>query len=289
MSQRRNIHVVAQSRLSFLTSSKSARLFSLPPSIPSSAVRNRFPMETPSRTLGVYTLEPPYRVCRPLGNRLPELGAIVVGDVRLGRSPCDSLAAVIARAPWCPSCALVPASMPARELIEVLDLLPRGCLKLSVENDSNPFDPGRYVAAIAGRPVPVSSEIAHYVGRRTSSGIVSPLLACFARNGVERTSRSFLSRRLKAYPPYTAHDWTAIGTLILILHSGGWAAGRLARENDLDPRTLRSWAAKYLAMRWSAAEELVGWEGILEAALRQGGYVEAPCVQPPARSRAFGA
>jgi hypothetical protein len=272
-----------------LTSSKSARLFSRPPSIPSSAVRNRFPMETPSRTLGVYTLEPPYRVCQPLGNRLPELGAIVVGDVRLGRSTCDSLAAVIARAPWCPSCALVPASMPARELIEVLDLLPRGCVKLSVENDSNPFDPSRYVAAIARRPGPVSSDIADYVGRRTGAAIIAPLLACLARNGVERTSRSFLSRRLKAYPPYTAHDWTAIGTLILILQSRGPLTGRLTRENDLDPRTLRSWAAKYLAMRLSTAEELVGWECILEAALRQGGYVEAPCTHPAARSSAVGA
>jgi hypothetical protein len=247
------------------------------------------PTEAFPRNLGVYILEPPYAVCRPLGNRVPELGAILMVDLRLGRSTCESLVGVTTAAPWCPSCARVPASMPARQLIEVLDLLPPSCSKLPIEDDSNPFEPGRYVAAVAARPGPSPTEIAAYVAGRTSPGIASPLLACLEQNGTRQTSRSYLSRRLQAYPPYTAHDWAAIGALVLILRSGRWPAGRLARENGLDPRTLRAWAARYLAMPWSVAEELVGWECIVEAALRRGGYITGLQIQVPDRQSACGA
>jgi hypothetical protein len=245
-------------------------------------------MEAAARTLGVYILDPPYTMFRPSGSRLPALGAILLADVRLGRSTGESLGRTTASAPWCPTAAVVPANMPARQLMEILDLLPHGCVRLLMEPDANPLDPASCVLAIARRSEPTPSEIAGYVASRTGSGIASPLTVCFGRNDVEGSSRSSLSRSLRSYPPYTAHDWTAIGMLLRMLGSARWPSGRLAHDNGIDPRTLRAWTARYLALPWALAKQLLGWEWIVEAALRRGGYVPVPFAHSSADRSAVG-
>jgi hypothetical protein len=237
-------------------------------------------MSSLSRSLGVYVLEHPYRVFRPAGSKIPELGAVVVCDLRAGRAAFEGLLSVAMLAPWCASCALLPTDMPVRELMELLELLPARCSKLPLEPGANPLDSERVIAAIARRPPPTSLDIAEYIAQRIAWSAVTPALAaCLGRHYDLRSSRSYLSRRLKALPPFTARDWAAVGHLVALLQSTRWPAGRLAREHGLDPRTLRAWTSRYLALPWSTAQQLAGWEWVVEAALRRGGYAAGPAAQ----------
>ncbi|MFL5402028.1 MAG: hypothetical protein ACJ8BF_04350 [Gemmatimonadales bacterium] len=247
-------------------------------------------MRNPSRSLGVYVLEHPYKVFRPSGTKVPELGAIVVCDVRAGQGAFEALLSLAELAPWCACCALLPTGMPMRELMEVLELLPARCSKLPIEPDTNPFDPDPVITAVAQRPSPSPFDIAEYIAQRIAWSAVIPILAaCLGRHEDTRNSRSYLSRRLKALPPFTARDWAAVGHLVALRQATRWPAGRLAREHGLDPRTLRAWTSRYLALPWSTVQQLAGWEWIVEAALRRGGYAAEPMSEVASVENALGA
>jgi hypothetical protein len=238
--------------------------------------------------LGVYALEHPYQAWRLLGSRLPELGGIIICDLRAGRQPYESLSSLALTAPWCPTCALVPTRLPFRKLIEVLESLPRSCLKLPIELGDTQPQPRWLLAEVTRRPAPTPAQIAEYIARRVSCSWLFPTFAaCLQRGADSGASRSYLSRKLKNRPPFTARDWAAVGQLVSVLQSTRWPAGRLAREHGLDPRTLRAWVARYLGLPWNTAQQLVGWEWIVEAALRRGKYVPDRLSEAPAKPMAL--
>jgi hypothetical protein len=231
-------------------------------------------------TLGLSLLEPPYQTPRPAARRIPALGASVLCDIRPGPTAIRSLSQFLRRSPWCPPCALVPSRRVTAELLEALDRLPPGCPKVVCESELHPVEPERIVEAVARRPAPTAEEMASYVVRRLGrEELTETFFACFGgASGPTRASRSTLSRRLQALPPLTARDWEAIGQLARVFASDERNAERLARSRGLDPRTLRARASRYFNLSWEEARGFVGWEWVLEAALRRWRYLAPPFV-----------
>ena len=111
--------------------------------------------------------------------------------------------------------------------------------------------------------------------------------ACGRASSKSGLSVASYSRLFALYGPYTARDWRAVGRLAL--HA---VLGPCAEEQPpaaLPLRTATEYAKKYLAMSCHALAGWLGWEWVLEAALRTGGYVRAPVSalvpdrRPPAR------
>ena len=79
------------------------------------------------------------------------------------------------------------------------------------------------------------------------------------------------SRLFAQYGRYTARDWRALGRLAA--HA---ASGRLGERRMYAPISLRTvceYARKYLGVPYHFLAERVGWEWVLEAALRTARYV----------------
>jgi len=237
------------------------------------------------------SLAPPYRTCASIsslkrGESLP-LGSLVLGRGDTTIAVLAELTALSYRSPWAIPCLAVPAReevlkpllMLVTELRDRLVLVPREAAQL--------------VARVRRRPAPRPAALARWIARRLRSRELEvPLRSQFEEGlGYELTTAGLsvasYSRLFALYGPYTARDWRAVGRLAL--QAG---LGRDAEEHPsaaLPLRTATEYAKKYLGMSCHALAERLGWEWVLEAALRTGGYVSAsvsalvPDRRPPAR------
>ncbi|MFQ5703536.1 MAG: hypothetical protein ACE5HT_05875 [Gemmatimonadales bacterium] len=124
--------------------------------------------------------------------------------------------------------------------------------------------------------------MARYVSNRVTSTDLQELLLdqfCVALEedmiGISYSTATY-SRKFRRYGPYTSSEWRAVATL-------AWAIGRTTRYpgasvsidtlRRLSARTLRRYAERFLEMSWTDAASKLGWEWVLEQALRTGGYV----------------
>ncbi|MFN8652052.1 MAG: hypothetical protein U0133_09145 [Gemmatimonadales bacterium] len=201
-----------------------------------------------------------------------------MADLASGIPTLASAVQVHRTALWCPLvAALSDRSVPA------------SCLSAfeSVPGAFAPLYPGDYpclglsaraARAVARRPTPRPTTIALWVEQRLAlPGTASTLSACFG-NGCDalRPPRT-LTRRVRALGPLEVRDWRGLARLVRIVTSSqqpdhdslevtAFAAG-------VDPRSLRRWLRLATEMSWQDVMGRVGWEWILELALRRGGYV----------------
>lgn len=85
-----------------------------------------------------------------------------------------------------------------------------------------------------------------------------------------------LCRQLHRLGPLRPRDWRALARLVGIGLGTGRAGVDLARDSGIDPRTLRHRLRRLLGIGTHEYRERVGWEWILETALRRHGYLRAP-------------
>lgn len=228
------------------------------------------------------TLAPPYRAATRLrsrdGSELP-FGSIAFAS---GDAPLSCLAQLTAlshHAPWAVPCVALPAEQASLEfqLLLVTELRDR-LVVIRRAARAGPADVASVVEAVRRRPPPTPAALARWVARRLSSrGIEAPLRhqfhegLCGAPAHDARSVASY-SRLFSRYGSYTARDWRALARLcahIVSRISGDTADGR----GHLPFRTASRHAARYLGVAYHVTAERLGWEWVLEAALRVGGYV----------------
>jgi hypothetical protein len=226
-------------------------------------------------------LAPPYRQLAWPSDGVPPLGAVAIAVADSAESVAGDLRPFLRRAPWCIPC-LVTGSATAtpRVLIAIHELPGQPAFIAGPVADGGLEAP--VAAAVRSRPVPGGARLADFVVRRTGRGDLrlelSRLLAAPSAGPVvsELPGRT-LRDRLRRFGTFGSHCWRAVGALCRLgTKQDGGSIERLATSVGIGPRTLRSWVRRYLDVTIAEYRTRIGWEWVLEAALRHGGYVEAP-------------
>jgi hypothetical protein len=242
-------------------------------------------------------LAPPYRTCGSIwslerGESLP-LGSVVLGRGDATIAVLAELTALSYRSPWAVPCLAVPAHEEILQPLLMLVTELRDRLVLVARDAAHSDETAQVVACVRRRPAPGPAALARWVARRLRSReLEAPLRSQFEEGlGFEPTTSGLsvasYSRLFALYGQYTARDWRAVGRLALHAAAGPHAGEQPAAA--LPFRTATEYAKKYLGMSYHALAERLGWEWVLEASLRTGGYVAASCStlvpynRPPAR------
>lgn len=229
-------------------------------------------------------LAPPYSTLIPFrsldeGSAFP-LGTVVVG---LGDHPIDGLMTLTQltySCPWAIPC-LVRARThePLEPLLVLLRELRNRLVVVTLPAGVRPKDEvATIVRSVRKRPLPTPAAMAFWVTQRLNNpALERPLRDQFAiavnpTARAESPSIATYSRLFRRYGPYTARDWRAIARLCRHAQAGA------VEEEDragmrLPLRTAMRYASKYLQASHHTVHKRIGWEWILEAALRVGGYV----------------
>lgn len=133
------------------------------------------------------------------------------------------------------------------------------------------------LGAVRNRKVPDAEMLATWVRRRLGNAALQDPLASQFREALggapasDTVSASTYSRRFSRVGPYTARDWRAIARLCA--HCA--AVGASEPLGALPMRTASRYLKQYLHLPYHALADVVGWEWVIEKALRAGRYVEA--------------
>ena len=225
-------------------------------------------------------LEPPYQLASPQGPLHPALGAVIVADLAAG-IPALARALVRAReAPWCPVVSVLGdrTVLPAATL-STFEPVPGTWATLYPNDFSQQTLGERALAAVRRRPVPHATTVALWVEHRLGApGTASVLAACFGEGGDALRPPRTLTRRVGALGRLEVRDWRGLARLAQVLACRSARATQSleagAFEAEVDPRTLRRWLRVATDLTWAQAGAWVGWEWVLESALRRSGYVE---------------
>lgn len=226
----------------------------------------------------VYLLPSPHAAVQPYDGAEPPLGSVLVVDLSAERTAYRA-ATTHARSPWCPVAALV--RMPVQDpvvLSGIRGLGPHVALVPCHDHDVTAVGP--ILAAVRTRPRPSTANLVDYVTTRLGiPELADALVSSIDADGEDRLSRSAVSRRLRPTAPLTGRDWAAIATLAAFLGRGNGTA-----SPGVSPRTLSAWCRRFLGLPIDAAQQVPGWEWVLEAAMRRAGLVQG--WSPDSRSHA---
>ena len=231
-------------------------------------------------------LAPPYRAVVPLhsvdGAEL-SLGSVVLARGAATIAALAGLTALSHRAPWIvPSLALPAPQESLEPLLLVTELRDRLVVLSPGRGDD---DVARVVAAVRRRRPPTPAMLARWVARRLSTReLESPLRHQFERSlgggaaaDGDRSVASY-SRLFSRYGGYTARDWRALARLCALVIARTSEDGERHGDHGthLPFRTASHYTGRYLGVAYRVTAERLGWEWVLEAALRTGRYVHAP-------------
>ncbi len=134
-------------------------------------------------------------------------------------------------------------------------------------------DRAQVLAAVRRRTLPTPRGLSKWIARRfRKASLDAPLFSQFreALDCVPTSMSASIStfRRVFArHGRYTARDWRAIAQLSV--HTAACAS----HSPMLPVRTARDYARKYLCLSYHVMAERLGWEWVLEGALRTGAYL----------------
>ncbi len=245
-------------------------------------------------------LVPPYRQLVWQADGVPPLGSVTIVAADSAESVAGLLTPLLRRAPWCVPCLVTGSATATPRVLVAIHELPGQPAFVSGPVDDRGLV-GPVVDAVRSRPSPGGARLADYVVRRTERPDLrfelANLLAIEPPEPIvadlpERTLRDRLSR----FGSFGSHCWRAVGSLARLAtkQEGGSVEG-LATSAGVGPRTLRSWVRRYLDVSMAEFRSRIGWEWVIERALRVGGYAEAPqwakafSLRPATASRATAA
>ena len=235
-------------------------------------------------------LEPPYSRAHPLaiGGRPAALGAILVwhpsGEMLDADSP---ILALQAAQPWCPLAVVLRRPIESPRRIELFRAL-RGQLAYLPVAPRAP-GPHEIVAAVADRPAEgLDQSIADYVARRLGHGIAERVVrvAVHGRNDAAISYRT-LCRRLAMLGSLGLTDWAIVARLARFSGIRSADPETVAGRYGSEVRTLRAHCERYLGVSLAEYGERVGWEWVIEGALRHNGYFEVRQSRSAGRSQAL--
>jgi hypothetical protein len=231
-------------------------------------------------------LAAPYETMAPfasLSTLAPPLGSVVISSDR------SSLIAALAQLtlaanmwPWVVPCVLMPdEELRLRRPVMIITELRDRLVIARAGRGPERQNPDGVLSAVRERLVPTASVLARWVSLRLGVPELKLHLGTQFREALEDepsgslASVSTYSRFFASLGPLTARDWRGLARLCVHLARRG--------DADSDPllprRTAEVYTRKHLGMRYCEAARYLGWEWVLEKALRQGGYLSAAKVQ----------
>ncbi len=231
----------------------------------------------------VSILEPPYRFLVPLGGARPGLGSVLLADLREGIPALAAAVSAHLDAPWCPLALLLPDRSISAQVLATFEPVPATWAPLYPTDYAHLGLPGRVIAAVRRRPVPQPTVVGLWLERRLRRPAIAGTLAtCMGEGADTQPPPRTLTRRVGALGPLEVRDWRGLGGLVRVLAGGapGLSLEAQAYLAELDPRTLRRWLRLATALPWSEVSRRVGWEWLLESAMRRVEHVERSVVMP---------
>jgi hypothetical protein len=215
-------------------------------------------------------LLPPYQSLVPSGGGLPPLGTVRLVD---GCSPATVSADVrelAATAPWIVPCAVLRSFTPDLLLDTVPDRLLRRTAIVSVAPPGAVPSAFGVLQAVVARPLPTARDVAGYVVDRLDREDAREALLA-AMNGDDATVRpSSIWRTLDGLGRLKLHEWRRLLWLVEV------AAGAWVNRDDTSDDSLSFWTGVLLEQSPRVLRECIGWEWVVERALRIAGYIEDP-------------
>jgi len=228
-------------------------------------------------------LPPPYERLIPwdlaVGRDDPPLGSIACCAPGDRLSGVAALLGTVCRWPWVMPCLRLRRDQ--RPCQAALDLFPGLRCYAAVTEDEDgtrSLTPRELVAAVRRRPLPTPSVLTQWVCYRIARADARALLLAQFQEALEGIASSRVasaatySRHFTACGPFTARDWRAVARISVKLcetTASGERANGLGRRTALHLR-------KYLNVSPRTATTMLGWEWVLERAVRVGGYVPSP-------------
>jgi hypothetical protein len=211
------------------------------------------------------------------GTGLP-LGSLVFASGDPTIAALAELTALCTRAPWAVPCFALPAGQESLEprLMLVTELRDRLVL-VPPWSAYQPDALAHVVTCARHRAPPASNVLARWVARRLRDrDIEAPLRHQFAEALQGRPaggdwSVASYSRLFSQYGPYTARDWRALARLCVHAQAGTLGDGDSCARLPL--RAALAYARRYLGIGYQVLVQRVGWEWVLEGALRRARYV----------------
>ena len=241
-------------------------------------------------------LSPPYRNPTPLvsverGVNLP-LGSVVFGDGDGTIAVLASLTALSYRAPWAIPCLALPARQePLEPLLLLVSELRDRLVVVHRSATQRVQDWAQLARHVRRRAAPTPAKLARWVARRLRQRELEVPLRHQFEEALQGTpadiglSVASYSRLFAQYGVYTARDWRALGRLAVHATSRRLAERKASAQISL--RTACEYARRYLGVPYHVMAERLGWEWVLEAALRTASYTSA--AHPWGRVAASGA
>ena len=209
-------------------------------------------------------------------------GTLPLGSVFVcrgtGLPPLAAAAVRSAAMPWCPLVVVTSREgVLESEPMKSGRHAPGQVVVLAREHSQLPR-PSEVAAAVRQRSLPTPARMAGYVLARTDRHMRQELLeACFDVSGTQSwhrlgMSRSEFYRTLAPMGPFTPMDWGKVARVVSLTGSEGHAALTLALERGCGADMIREWLDRYVGVSLEAFLRSPGWEWVLEAVLRRGGY-----------------
>jgi hypothetical protein len=206
------------------------------------------------------------------------LGSLVFGDGDATIAVLADLTAVSYRAPWAVPCLALPAQQQPLEPFLMLVTELRDRLVVVHRSAARHVDEWAHlVQCVRRRGVPTAAELARWVARRLRQREIEVPLRHQFEEALQGTpadaglSVASYSRLFAHYGRYTARDWRALGRLAA--HAASGRLGERGTHLPISLRTVCEYVRKYLGVPYHVMAERLGWESVLEAALRSARYV----------------
>lgn len=229
----------------------------------------------------VAVIPPPYRSSSPLhcgGTDDVPLGSLVVGKGDVTIAVLAELTSAVHRWPWIVPCLDIPIKHEPLEPLLMLVTELRGRLVVVKQPFAGrDYELERVIASVRRRALPAAHGLAQWVSMRLGKNEMEAPLRSQFREALEgipasaSTSISTFSRLFTRYGIYTSRDWRAV--VRLCMHAAGGADPRGCAAPTLPLRTASHYTKKYLAVSYHVMAERLGWEWVLEGALRVGRYL----------------
>ncbi len=225
-------------------------------------------------------LAPPYCGFGHHGEGPPPLGAVLVCMADTITLATGAFRFGLLRAPWAVPCLLTTTATSDPDVLTAIHELPGHVCFVRDPLDDGSL-PSRIVGAVRGRSIPSEGRLTDYVIQRTGGVALRQELArAFAlpsEKSGPRVPERTLRDRLRRFGPLTASCWRSVGTLARLgARINDERVEILAWRAGVEARTLRNWTQRYLGVSLQDFRERVGWEWVVEAALRVAGYLRLP-------------
>ena len=206
------------------------------------------------------------------------LGSVVFGKGESTIAVLAELTAIVHRWLWVVPCLAISSKQePLEPLLMLVSELRDRLAVVKHEARTPNDDVARVLTAVRIRPLPTAQKLAQWAAQRLRNEEIEPPLRNQFREALEGVpasadvSVSTYSRLFARHGKYTARDWRAIARLCAhAVALGGLASSSVPM---LPVRTASHYTKTYLAISYDVMVERLGWEWVLEAALRTGGYL----------------